>query len=232
MNFKQKILDFVYPNNITCIVCGEDIDIGNRYNVCSRCLKEIEFNNSKICMKCGRPLKNNTCNNCIGTKHYFKLARAPLVYIGATRILIHKLKFGNLACLSESLAEFLYDEYVRMGISCDCVVAVPLHPRRYKTRGYNQSYELVKVLNKKLNLEDLSDCVGKNRDTPPQSSLNLERRRENVKHAFVVLDNRFRGKRVLVVDDVVTTTSTVDSLARILKQAGASEVYVLSIAHG
>ena len=232
MNFKQKLLDLVFPKDITCIVCGEDIDIGNRYNVCSRCLKEIEFNNGKICMKCGRPLRNNACSNCTGTKHYFKLARAPLVYIGATRILIHKLKFGNLACLGESLAEFLYDEYVKMCVECDSVVAVPLHPNRYTARGYNQSYELLKALNKKLLLEDLSSCVGRNRDTLPQSSLNLERRRKNVKHAFVVLENRFRGKRVLIIDDVVTTTSTVDALAGILKQAGAKEVYVLSIAHG
>ncbi len=232
MNFRQKILDFVFPNNITCIVCGEDIDIGNRYNMCSRCLKKTVFNNGKICMKCGRPLKNNTCNNCTGTKHYFKFARAPLVYIGGTRTLVHKLKFGNLACLAESLAEFLYDEYVKMRVECDSVVAVPLHPHRYKIRGYNQSHELLKVLNKKLNLEDLSSCVGRNRNTLPQSSLNLEGRLQNVKHAFVVLDNQFRGKRVLVIDDVVTTTATVDSLARVLRYAGASEVYVLSIAHG
>ncbi len=232
MKILNRVLDCLFPNDIKCAFCGEDLEFSNRYCTCQECLKKITFNNGKMCQKCGKPLINHTCVNCLHTKHFFKLARAPLVLDGIVRKAIHDFKFNNLSSLATIFAEYMYDEYSHFNVKFDAIVAVPLHVTRLKKRGYNQAHELVKALNKRIKLEDLSDCVIRCKNTVSQTGLNRDERVSNVSSAFKVVDNKFKGKTILLVDDVVTTMSTVNAVSKVLIESGTSSVYVLSIAHG
>lgn len=232
MKIFQKIIDFVFPDDIRCVFCDEDLHIKNRYSTCESCMRKLVFNNANKCIKCGKPLTKNTCPNCLHTRHFFKYARAPLAYEGVLRREIHNFKYNKMASLSKSFAEYMYDEYLNFNVKFDAVIAVPLHEKRYKNRGYNQSYELLKQLNTKLQLEDLSQCVVRSKDTLPQAEFNRDEREENLKNAFKVVDARIKGKVILLIDDVVTTTATVNAVSRELLKHGAKEIYVLSLAHG
>ena len=232
MKILHRITELLFPFKIKCVFCGNDIHTESRYLVCDECRLSIPYNNGKMCQKCGKPLGEYNCPNCLHTKHYFKMARAPLIYKDTVLRAIHDFKFNNMSDKAIGFAEFIYDTYMSFNTKFDAIVAVPLHSKRLRKRGYNQSHKLLLALNQKIHLTDLSHYVTRVKDTSPQSSLNREDRFKNVKSAFAVVDNQFKDKTILVIDDVVTTMATVNALCKELKSAGAKDIYVLSIAHG
>jgi len=147
------------------------------------------------------------------------------------RLAIHQLKYNDLRALAGLFARFLEDYLRDSPLPAEVLVPVPLHSRRLRERGYNQSALLAREL-AKLSGVPLSDgsLVRQRHTTPQARTSSLSERRENVSGAFSCRDGRLRGKRVLLIDDVSTSGATLDACARALKQVGAASVWGLALA--
>jgi len=157
--------------------------------------------------------------------------RAPFRFDGLIRQAIHQLKYGNLRALAQPLAELLSDFLVANPVPGEVLVPVPLHPRRLRERGYNQSCLLAKVLGGLLKLPVMDDCLIRRQYVLPQTrTTSLAERRDNVTGAFTCRDQRLRDRQVLLLDDVSTSGATLGACAAVLKAAGATRVWGLVLA--
>ena len=144
---------------------------------------------------------------------------------------IHQLKYGNLKALATPLAQLLNDYLLTSPVPGEVLVPVPLHHKRLRERGYNQSHLLAKKLGRLADLPVADDGLTRRRATPPQArTQNVAERRNNVASAFACDDQRLRGKPVLLIDDVVTTGATLNACAAALKATGATSVWALTLA--
>lgn len=155
--------------------------------------------------------------------------RTAAVYKTPLREAIHRLKYKHDIGLGEALSHYLIELYDSLDWKVDMVVPVPLSPSKLQERGYNQSSLLAWPLAKWHNLLFLPSAIQRIRNTRPQVELSAKERRENVKDAFFARDI-VRGKRILVIDDVTTTGSTIQACCKALINAQASEVYAMTLA--
>ncbi len=185
-----------------------------------------------LCPKCGLPQSSATlCPSCVGWEAEIDGIRSPFRFDGVIRKAIHELKYRNLRAIAGLLAQLLNDYLVTNPVPGEVLVAVPLHPKRLRERGYNQSSLLAKELGKLANLPVVDDCLVRARHSPPQArTANVDERRTNVADAFYCRDLRLKGKPVLLIDDVSTSGATLDACATALKQAGAISVWGLVLA--
>lgn len=225
----RGFLDLLFPP--ACQVCRSRGD----FPLCPDCLNSFPLIRPPICQKCGLPLRGPgdltfTCVPCRRRRWSFTAARAAGVYDGALREAIHALKFRRRQALAGPLGELLAsaaaDPVFR---NVNLVVPVPLHPRRARERGFNQSELLAEVVARRLGL--IVDATGlrRVRPTAPQTGLDADARRANIRDAFVAARG-FRNQKIVLVDDVISTGSTVRECARVLRAAGAGEVVVLALA--
>jgi len=156
--------------------------------------------------------------------------RSVFRFEGAARQAILSFKYKNVKALAAPLAQ-LMEEYLRaQPLPADALVPVPLHPRRLRERGYNQSSLLAGELSKLASLPLVEGSLFRLKNTPPQTrTKSAEERQSNVAGAFICRDRRMEGKRVLLIDDVCTSGATLDSCAATLKAAGATSVWGLTL---
>ena len=176
---------------------------------------------------------DHICGGCLSSRRHFDAARAALVYEGAGRELIHAFKYRNKTHLRRPLALMTVERLSAFIASQapELIVPVPLHRKRLRSRGFNQALLLGEIFSShwKIPLERYN--LRRIRWTEPQVNLSACDRRSNVKGAFSIKDSsRICGRRVLLVDDVLTTGSTVEECAVLLKSAGAVEVTVITVA--
>jgi ComF family protein len=144
---------------------------------------------------------------------------------------IHQLKYHNLKAISSCLAELLADYLQLNPLPGEAIVPVPLHPRRLRERGYNQSGLLAKELGKLTNLPVIQDSLIRVKEARPQvRASNVKERRRNVANAFICRDEKVNGKQIILVDDVCTSGATLESCASALKSKGAIMVWGLTLA--
>ncbi len=231
----NRMLEVLYPSGITCIICDDELPHECKGSICDKCYEKLPKSLEHVCDKCGESLDSlaNFCLNCKkSSKRYFTKARAPFLYDGEIKNLIHNLKYNNKQYIGECLSEFLVDEYKKNNFDVDFVVPIPLNPKRLKQRGYNQALLLCKKFETELNLNINTTNLIRTVDTPTQTALTKDERKQNLENAFKVVDKKlFRGKKILVVDDVYTTGATMEEASKTLLDCGASEVYCLSVAH-
>lgn len=228
----SKITNVLFPDNITCFICGEDCDKEREVDICSSCMQSLPYNDGKICLRCGNALDDNdSCSNCKFTKHYFVKARAPFIYAGEIRSAIQRLKFNGEKYIAKSLAFYLIDVYKQLEIDADYIVPIPASSKRLKQRGYNQAELLARELAESVGV-CCSTNLEKSIDTVKQSNVDIKERKANVENVFIVKDRKlFKGKVIVLVDDVFTTGATVDSASKELRKAGAKAVFVITVAH-
>jgi len=185
-----------------------------------------------LCPKCGKPQSSGTlCPTCVSWQAEIDGIRSPFRFDGVMRQAIHQLKYRNLRALAEPLAKLLNDYLTAYPIPGEILVPVPLHRKRLRERGYNQSSLLAKELGKLADLPVVDDCLFRQRHAPPQTrSSTVEERRSNVAGAFVCRDHRLQDKQVLLIDDVSTSGATLDTCAAALKAIGATSVWGLVLA--
>ena len=171
------------------------------------------------------------CHLCRCTRRHFAMARSAFAYTGMARRLIYRMKFGDKGYIGRYLSAYLADVYINEGWEADLVVAVPLHWTRRLQRGYNQAAIVAAHFADRLQLPYAPKAVRKVRRTLPQTHLDTKARRINLHGAFAVDRGQVQGKIVLVVDDVLTTGSTMDEMARCLLAAGAKRVLGLTVAN-
>lgn len=144
---------------------------------------------------------------------------------------IHQLKYRNLRALAVPLAKLLQDYLITDPVPAEVLVPVPLHRKRLRERGYNQSSLLARQLGKLANLPVADDCLIRQRHALPQArTATVEERQSNVTDAFACRDHRLRDKQVLLIDDVSTSGATLDACAAALKASGATSVWGLVMA--
>ena len=144
---------------------------------------------------------------------------------------IHQLKYQNIRALVVPLAKLLQDYLRTNAVLADILVPVPMHQKRLRERGYNQSGLLARELGKLTNLPVVDDCLIRQRHTPPQARTStVDERRSNIADAFVCRDQRLQDKQVLLIDDVATSGNTLDACAAALKASGATSVWGLVMA--
>lgn len=231
------MLDILYPRN--CIRCGAVSPEPLRY-ICWDCLADNPKVGAPFCICCGDPVAGDvqhdfTCFSCSRKTPYFDFARSAVRYEGAVSEALRALKYDNALWVLDDLADLLFAcvraEYSE--VEFDFVSPVPLHPVRHRARGFNQSGLLGAFLARRLGCLYKEKSVRRVRPTTTQTGLTAPQRTANVLGAFREgLFARLNGKRILLVDDVMTTGATVNACAAALKRGGAQSVYVITVARG
>ena len=228
---QNKVLNTLFPE--TCPVCLGTSSDHTIAPICKRCWNLIQPYKGPKCGKCGMPLDSDsaiTCGECIKDEPAFRSVRTFGLYKGPLRKAINLLKYHNMKRLSKPLSGLI----LRMEMPLvDAVIPVPLYKNRLRQREFNQSALLAKYAAYKTSTSLLVDCLVKVKDTMPQVGLSSRERRRNIRNAFGIEKKELiNGMDILLVDDVITTGATVRECSRVLKKAGAGDIYVMALAHG
>ncbi|MBP5215834.1 MAG: ComF family protein [Alphaproteobacteria bacterium] len=238
MNLWKRLLNLLLPPR--CIKCGKILSEKNA--LCADCFKQINFIGKPFCHCCGTPFKSEKnlkfakkqlCANCLKQKrHLFSLQRSCFVYDDFSKSLIINLKFNDCTADAETLAAMLYNAGKDIwDDQPDILIPVPLHKKRLLKRKYNQSALLVKYLSARTFIKADYLSLIRQENTIPQVQLKGKARRNNLKHAFAVAKpQNIKNKKVVLVDDVMTTGSTLNECAKVLLKNGAAAVYSLTLA--
>jgi ComF family protein len=219
-----------------CHVCDRVIDGITRVPVCDACWNAISpFPAGALCRICGLPgpaeLSVYECELCVKHPPHFSIARSLGEYGGVLRELLHLLKYNGMEPVGRRLGECLAEIADTSFRECEAVIAVPLDPARQRTRGYNQAERIARSLARCINLPLLpGSALRRVRSTSTQIGLTREERRANMRDAFAADRALVADRRLLLIDDVMTTGATIDACAIALRSAGAREVMVLTVA--
>ena len=209
----HALVDFFFPPR--CPFCGESADEGSSGGVCPSCFAQIRKIVHPRCPRCGIGFssgagEDHLCSDCLTGTGYFAKARALAHYEGIIPEVISRYKYRGDSRL---------------------VVPVPLHPRRLRRRGFNQSLLLARRISRQCSLPLDFTSLRRIRATVPQTELSAAERRKNIRGAFAVLRPQAVAKKdILLIDDVFTTGATVEECAKVLLKAGADRVDVLTFA--
>jgi ComF family protein len=222
---KGAALDFLFPR--FCVGCGKAGDY-----VCPACQVSLPRIEMPVCPKCGKPqITEVLCPVCFGWESDIDAIRSPFCFEGVIRKAVHEFKYRNLRAISGQLALFLSDYLRENSICCDVIVPVPLHPKRLRERGYNQSLLLANELGKLTALPVNDNCLARIIYNVPQTKTgSVEERRQNVIGIFSCVNEDLLEKKVLLVDDVTTSGATLNACASVLKTGGAMSVWGLTLA--
>jgi competence protein ComFC len=222
---KRTALDLLFP--CRCIGCGKEGSL-----ICPSCRKKLPWILPPVCPLCGvaKPL-DIPCTNCPGLQMTIDGIRSPFRFEEIIRSAVHQLKYKNLRAIAAPLAVMMADYLTDNQMRNDIIIPVPLHRKRLRERGYNQSELLAKELNKLTGIPIETECLIRHRHTPAQAMTNsVTERHNNLTGAFTCKNNRVEGKKVLLIDDVATSGATLDTCAVALKTAGACSVWGLTLA--
>ena len=219
-----KALDLIFPPECPgCLTMG--------YRWCSGCRASIQNLTNPVCQICGEPGTNQPiCDDCLENPPAFDSLRSATLFEGKIREALHRLKYNRDIGLGEVLAPHLFDVYQKQNWNVDIVTSVPLSHKRLRIRGYNQAEILAKPFAGLIRKEYSNHLIKRVVDTRSQIDLSAEERRKNVSGAFYANVMCINQKSVIIIDDVSTTGSTISECALALKQAGAKEVYALTLA--
>lgn len=232
----KKIMDWIkqllFP--LRCPVCdGIVYPFGEK--ICAGCLKELKVLTPPWCMQCGKKLltQQEFCRDCSTVKHKYLRGRALYEYSSAAAS-IYRFKYGG----RQEYADFYGEEMVKYlrdfieGVAPDAIIPVPLHRRRKNDRGYNQAELLAKAVGKRMGIPVYTKLLARVKNTAPLKQQNPKERQNNLKKAFNVRQNDVKLKKVLVVDDIYTTGSTMDEISAVLQEHGVQQIYFIALACG
>ena len=238
----ESLVDWLYPPR--CRACAGRIHGRDAEYFCSACRSQVQIVAHPLCPICGRPFPDasgddHTCGTCLTREPQFTRARAWACYPHEElekhplRQVVQKFKYGRKVSLGKPLGRLLAlgcRDFLQ-GSHFDLILPVPLHPKRLRWRGFNQSGLLARQVSRATGVPMDPFVLLREKETLPQTQLSEEERRRNVRGAFALNPQRsVDGKRILLVDDVYTSGATVNECSRTLNRAGAKEVIVLTLA--
>jgi ComF family protein len=242
------LINFFYPPR--CAACDIRLGSGARRRLCAECHSRIDRMPEAVCAVCGIPLAaihadaqdadaGEWCTSCRAAPPHFTRARAVVRYRhdagnderDVVPLIIRRHKYGLDQSLAYALAECLGDRLPLGDADYDLVIPVPLHSGRLRWRGFNQAAMLAAAVAGRLDRPLDVSALARVRPTPPQTMQNRVERSKNLRRAFAVKrPARVASRRILLIDDVMTTGATADECARTLIAAGARRVDVLTLA--
>ncbi len=226
----NKLQFWLFPP--TCLLC--EAPGMEEQDLCLGCYRDLTHNTA-ACQSCAAPLpvesvKPVICGQCQRNQPPFEAAYAAFRYASPIDTLIQDLKFHGRLSAARLLAELLGHYLQRhCEVLPEAIIPVPLHPSRLRERGFNQSLELARPIARSLNLPLLAGHVKRTKRTPPQTQLDFTARLTNVRNAFAVTRS-MPAHHVAILDDVVTTGSTMSELTRVLREAGIKRIDVWACA--
>ena len=231
-------LGLVFPE--TCQLCKNERAKAHNGYVCNKCWSQVRFIRPPFCERCGLPYPGDltttfACSNCSGMELYFSSARSAVVAKSVVLEAIHRYKYQHALWFEKFLADLL----VRVAATelkrenWDFIMPVPLHPLKLREREFNQAGRLAAHLSRAANIPLEEKSLRRIAPTATQTLLTREQRAANMKNAFAVPPGvRLDEKRIILVDDVFTTGATTSASAQALRQAGAADVCVWTVARG
>ena len=239
--FKQ-LAQIIFPPR--CIICGDFLwrgpfDAGDfPDSICHDCTLGFYPIEAPFCTICGIPfsserIESHPCEDCLRTKPFFQAAYAPYRYEGSILEAVHRLKYGQKTFIANTLGPLLAD-FVKTRFRIPepfLTMPVPLHPKKLRERGFNQSLLLARQISDRLNGElDFLSLI-RPKYTTSQTTLSKKERQENVQNAFrLKAPDAVSKKSILLVDDVATTGNTMNECAKVLKSGGAEAVFCVTLA--
>jgi ComF family protein len=232
--YLTRLLNLLFPPR--CPSCREDVAAPGA--LCGVCWKALSFIAAPMCAICGHPFEFSLgeqaeCGECMRRKPAYAKARAVLRYDEHSSRPITGFKFSDRTVLAPMFGDWLARAGAEFLPRADALVPVPLHWRRLLWRRYNQSALLAHAVSRKTGLTVLPDILTRRKRVKPQAGLTRRQRLINMRGVFAVHPRRkasIAGKRLVLIDDVITTGATLNHCAKALLKAGASEVYVLTLA--
>ena len=217
---------------VSCLLCGNSTPLEQR--LCSDCLSLLPSNRN-ACERCSEPLPSDVeglCVECIQHPPLFDRCVAPLRFDYPVNLIVHAFKFKGELGYINPISDLLW-EYIQRSYEHDewpqALIPVPLHPKRFRQRGYNQAELIAKRLSSLSAIPMLDGAVRRTRYLRPQQGLPKSGRYKNIRRSFIANEG-LSLQHVVLVDDVVTTGATVTEITRVLKQAGVQRVDIWCLA--
>ena len=216
-------LDYIFPPR--CTFCGNLTEGRTSYQACDSCIKKLPFIKENFYFAIRDLIKLGNIDNILCVFEYSGIVKHSLI----------KYKFYNKGSYYKTYADMIFERinntYTKNKF--DMVISVPLHRKRKAIRGYNQAYLISKALSMRLNIPEKSNLIKRKYNTKPQSLLSGKERQKNIKNAFDLKDSsKISGKHILIIDDIMTTGSTLNELGKLLKNKGAVKVVGAVVASG
>lgn len=231
---KKKILHIMYPSR--CPFCMKIIH-ADRAGACNPCIRKLPYIEGANCMKCGKQIMNEEseyCMDCLKKKHYFTQGISLWSYHDIVKQSVYWFKYKNKREFADYYALEICKRYAQLirRWDADCLIPVPMYKRKMRKRGYNQTEVLADAISRQLEMPVNKNVIVRTRNTLPQKELNDKERQKNLKNAFKIKQNSVKLKKVILIDDIYTTGSTVDAAAECLIAAGAETVFVITLCIG
>ena len=230
------LLGVLYPKR--CVACDKVLlKIEKELGFCASCSTKVKLVGPTCCMKCGTPIADDRvefCRNCVNTTRAFTQNKAIYQYTGDMKEAMYRFKYGNRRCYGKTFAEHAlhyYGSWIKNN-GIEAIVPVPMYKKKEKQRGYNQAEVFARALSEVTAIPVANKIVQRNKDTEAMKQLNALKRKKNLLKAFSLVKNDVQFSKVLLVDDIYTTGTTMDEVAKVLKQGGIEQVYGMSICIG
>ena len=233
----KLVLDMVYPPS--CPVCQNTLgfDSGKRIYIHKYCKRQLVYIGKFRCLKCGKEIRDENlqyCYDCKKINHIFEQGIAVYKYTDGIKQSIYQYKYKNKREYATFYAKEIYRNcYQAFNMwQPDIIIPVPLYKSKYKIRGFNQAQLISEQLSRLTNIPTDDKILIRNRKTTPMKELNDKERLKNLKNAFIIGENIVKYKKVLIVDDIYTTGSTIDECSKVLKSNGVEQVYFVCLCIG
>ena len=225
-NWSNIAQSSLYP--FTCFICNQAGH--NELDLCQPCLLDLHPIELR-CNICDIELttESSTCGRCLQTTPYFDRITTLYRYDGIAQFLIQSLKFQSKHSCARTMGTLMARHFNKLGKQPDALIAVPLHPKRLRERGFNQSTYIARYIHKELNIPLIHQALKRVVNTTSQATLKAAERRKNLNNAFYY-EATGKIKSVAIIDDVVTTGATANEIAKTLKQQGVQRVEIWAFA--
>jgi ComF family protein len=217
LKIKHLLKNVLFPQSCMLCKCSRAEEVG----ICLACLKDLSWLSNASCPQCGLSSHLSLhCGACLSVSPYFDETKALFSYDFPINAVIQQYKYQHQLSLAHTFAALMLKHFKLK--DTDLIIPMPLHPKRLKERGFNQSLEIAKLLSTSLNIPSRHVCE-RIKFSPPQASLPIKDRVNNMKDAFICNED-LTGQNIILIDDVMTTGASLNALAKAVKAKGASHV--------
>lgn len=230
---KDAVIDTLFPKS--CPLC--DKTMGRGLRICRSCENKVHYIEEPKCKKCGKQLSEEEveyCLDCRTAKHVFNTGIAAFLYDDTISKSIYRFKYHNRRTYAEYYGKAIAEKYEKQirRWRADVIIPVPIHEKKRIKRGYNQAELIAEEIGKQLGIKVDCKYLERTVNTKPQKEMDKAGRKKNLENAFKIRYNIVEYKKIILVDDIYTTGSTIDGCARVLMEGGATEVNFISLSIG